>query len=236
MKYKYYLVVLLLCKGVFSFSQAVPRGTELQELLKITEVYKNAPSLSFDLKYTFADSLTWTDLTDSMFASCKLGYGKSFISNSDFESLSGFEYNVTVDKEDSFIYAMRRSSEESILQAPLMDPVFRKAHVDSMRVDVINDSTWQFLAFFKTESFYSYYEMNYDPGTGFIKRINYHGRNDPGAHDIPADHIVCATIYLTNYSEATIDPVTFNESRYFYKLNGTLYLQTAWQDFQFENY
>lgn len=236
MRYKYYWIVLFSLASMSAVGQVVPRGTEMQQLVKIADNYANIPYLSFDLKYTYADSLTWHDLTDSMFAACKMSYGKSLITNTAMEYLKGKDYNVFVNKEDSIIVAYRRKAEEDLFKVPLLDTSFINNNVDSMKVYVIDDSTWQFLVMFKPESFYTYYEMNYDPDTQLVKSINYHAHNYRGENNIPADHIVCATIYMYNYSQEELDPVLFNEARYFYQLNGGLYLQPAWQTFQFENY
>lgn len=235
MKYKYSLILLFLCKSIGSSCQAVPAGTEVQELVKIAEVYANLPYMSFDLRYTFADSLTWYDYTDSLEASCQISYGRSFMSNSSIEMLRGKEYNVFVDKIDSVIIAMRRNDFQTIFQMPLLDSTFREGHVESMNVTELNDSTWRFVVTFKPDSYYSLYEMRYNPNTGLIWWVNYHGKNEAGDHDIPADHIICAFIYMTNYSDAELDPTLFNENRYFYILNGTMYLQPAWQQFQLQN-
>jgi hypothetical protein len=236
MKYKSLLLLIFLSRSIFSLGQTpVAVGNEFQELVRIGYVYENAPNLSFNLRFTYADSLTWQTLTDSMHASCKLSYGRSFMSNNDMEILKGSEYYVFVDKEDSLIMAAPRRMDESIFQMPLLDSVFLKAHVSSVSIHELNDTAWKFRVIFNPDSYYSLYEMVYNPKTMLIYFVNYHARNDPGAYDIPSDHIVCAFVYMTNYSDATIDPTTFNESRYFYKLNGSLYLQQAWNQFEFEN-
>ena len=77
--------------------------------------------------------------------------------------------------------------------------------------------------------------MTYNPQNGSVKKVEYFSRNEMGDHDIPADHIVSVKILITNYSAAPADPVVFNENRYIYKLNGSLYLQPAWQQFQLYN-
>ena len=235
MKYKYYLVILLLIKSSLAFSQPVPAGTEAQELVRIADLYSNMPYLSFNLRYTYADSLTWLNYTDSMSATCKISHGRSFVSNNEMEILKGTEYYVYVDKEDSLIIAGRRNEFESVFQMPLLDPVFREANVLSMNITEWDDSTWRFRAAFKPDSYYSFYEMMYDPETGLIRSINYHARNQTGDYSLPEDHVVCAFVYMTNYSTAGEDPVIFNENRYFYLLNGAMYLQPAWQQFQLQN-
>lgn len=236
MKYRIYLAVMLFLKASFSFSQAVPAGTELHELVRISDLYANTPNLSFNLKYTWADSLTWETLTDSTFLTCKLSKGRTFVSNDSIEYLNGMHYNVFVDKADSMVIAYKRQMDESLFQAPLLDSTFQEAHVQSMSITAVNDTTWNFDVVFKPESFYSYYRMVYNPQTALIKSINYHGQNRDGGHDVPEDHVVCAFIYMTHYSDAEIDAVTFNENRYFYLLNGTMYLQTAWEQYDLQTF
>src|SRR5688572_8580894 len=107
MKYRCLLVVLCMWKGVVSYSQPpVTPGMEVQELVKIAQVYETIPSLSFHLRYTFADSLTYTTLTDSIHATGRISYGKSFVSNDTFEFLKGHQYDVLVDKVDSSVFVM----------------------------------------------------------------------------------------------------------------------------------
>lgn len=236
MKYRCLLVVLCLWKSVCSYGQPpVPPGTEIQELVKIAQVYETIPYLSFDLRYTFADSLTWETLTDSIHATGKLSYGRSFVSNDTFEYLKGHQYDVFVDKEDSTIFAIPRKGDEGIFSVPFLDSLFLATQVDSMWTFSINDSNWIFKATFHPQSFYSYYEMRYDPRKGLIQYITFHAQNPAGAHDIPMDHIICAFVHFTNYSEAELDQAIFNEAKYFYRLNGSLYLQPAWDDFELEN-
>jgi len=235
MKYKYLIIVLFLIKSNLFFGQTVPAGTEIQELVRIADVYSNMPYLSFDLRYTYADSLTWLDHTDSMSATCKISYGRSFISNNEMEILKGSEYFVFVDKEDSLIMAARRHDPETVFQMPLLDSVFREANVLNMNVTPWDDSTWRFTVTFKPDSYYSFYELMYDPETGLIRSVNYHARNQAGDYNLPEDHVVCAYVYMSNYSTAGEDPALFNENRYFYLLNGTMYLQPAWQEFQLQN-
>lgn len=235
MKFKSFLIAVILLKSVCSYGQTITPGTEWQELVKIADVYSKMPYLSFDVRYTFADTLDWEDIVDSMSYNCKLSYDRSFISNSEIEVLHGSEYNVFVDKEDSFIVASSAASYKDVMQLPLMDSVFRAAHISSMRIDEENDSTWILRVFFNPDSYYFSYDMTYDRFTCLVKRVDYYTRNEGGDYNIPSDHIVSVSVYMTNYSDADQDPATFNENRYIYKLNGSLYLQPAWQQFQFQN-
>lgn len=237
MKLKSFLIAVILMKGICSYGQTVTPGTEWQELVKISETYADMPYLSYDVRYAFADTLDWEDTMDTLSFNCKLSYGRSFISNNYMEALHGAEYNIYVDKEDSFIIASPAMDIRNVLQLPLMDSAFRAAHVSGMRIDQDeeNDSIWIMRVFFNPGSYYFSYDMTYNRYTGLVQRVDYYARNEAGEHDIPSDHCVSVIVYMTNYSDADQDPATFNENRYIYRLNGSLYLQPDWQQFQFQN-
>lgn len=235
MKYKSFLIAIFLIGNISSYGQTVTPGTEMQEVAKIGDVYANISNLSFDLRYTYADSLTFNDIVDSLLVNCKINNGRSFISNSEMEMLQGMEYNVYVDKEDSIIMAGPAMEYKNIFQIPLMDSLFRETNVSGMRIDESNDSIWVLRVFFKPESYYLSYDLAYNRLTGLVERVDYYTRNESGDHDIPSDHIISVQIFMSNFSNTPLDPALFNENRYIYKLNGTLYLQPAWQQFQFNN-
>lgn len=231
MKYRFFLITLLLVKSFSSYAQPVPAGTELQELVKITQLYENVPSLSF-VMFTFVKHES-TPL-DDIVATCKLSYGKTLIWSEYFEFLTGNQYNVYVDKEDTTIFAMPRRGDETILKAPLLDSTFRAAHVDSMWITTNNDSIWLFNVRFKPESIYTLYELEYNTRTGLINNIFYRVRNLNGAYGLLVDDIITMDLIMTSYSDAELDPEMFNEHKYFYRLNGSLFLQPEWQDYVLE--
>jgi hypothetical protein len=236
MKFKFYIVIILLCGNVPGYGQgAVAPGTEMQELVRIADVYDNIPNLTFHMYVTYADSLTWWQYLDTMDVFCKISYGKSFLYNDDIELLQGREYSVYVDKLDSFIVATPVREQKSIFQAPLLDSTFRAAHVLGMSVSIVTSTTWRFKVTFKPESYYLTYDMLYDPKTGLVESVNFHVRNEGGTYGIPTDHIVCATVTMGDFSYEVLDAALFNENRYFYKLNGSLNLQQAWQQFHLQN-
>lgn len=235
MKYKSFLIAIFLMKNICSVGQTIIPGTELQELVKIADVYTNLPSLSFDMTFTYTDTLSPNTIVDSASVNCKISQGRSFISDSVVEMLQGVEYNVYVDKEDSIIMASPTIVHKGVFQLPLMDSIFRKAHVSFMHIDEINDSTWMLNVFFNPGSFYLKYELTYNPQNGLIKKVEYFSQNSGSDNGIPGDHIVSVKILISNYSDAPLDAALFNENKYIYKLNGSLYLQPAWQQFQLQN-
>jgi hypothetical protein len=231
MKYRFFLAALFFVKSLSSYAQPVLAGTELQELVKITQLYENVPSLSF-VMFTFLKHAS-TPLDETV-ATCKLSYGKTLVWSEDFEFLKGDQYDVYVSREDSIVLAMPRRTDETILKAPLLDSTFRAAHVDSMWITSNNDSIWLFNVRFKPESIYSLYELEYNSRTGLINNIFYRVRNLNGAYGLLVDDIITVDMIMTSYSDAELDPSMFNEHKYFYRLNGSLFLQPEWQDYELE--
>jgi hypothetical protein len=231
MKYRFFLIALLFVNSLSSYAQPVPVGTELQELVKITQIYENVPSLSFVVITSLRHESTPLDTT---VATCKLSYGRTLLWAEDFEFLKGDQYDVYVDREDTTMFAMPRRGDETILKAPLLDSTFRAAHVDSMWITTNNDSIWLFNVRFKPESIYTLYEIEYNSRTGLINNLFYKVKNLNDVYGLLIDDIITVDVYMTSYSDAELDPTLFNEHRYFYRLNGSLFLQPEWEDYKLE--
>lgn len=231
MKKLFFITLVLLIAAIKGNTQPVPKGTEIQELVWVSEVYANSPNLSFSLMVSYADSLYPNTLLDSSIMTCKLMKGKSFTFNTEVEYLQGREFNVYVSKDDSLIMVSPAQDYKSLFKAPLLDSTFRQGHVDSMFVCNINDSTRKFCVGFRPESYYVSYTMLYDPRNGFVKSISYCTRNPYEMYGLAANHIIKTTMTMTGYSTAPVEAILFNESRYVYRLNGQLYLQPQWEGF-----
>jgi hypothetical protein len=234
MKKQFFIALVLLIAAVKGNAQAVPKGTEIQELVWVSQVYANAPNLSFSLSYSYADSLYPTTLLDSSMMTCKLSKGRSFTSNTEVEYLQGREFNVYVSKDDSLVMVSPAQDYKSLFKAPLLDPAFREGHVNGMLICEINDSTRKLCVGFRPESYYVNYIMVYDPRNGFVKSISFCTRNLYGMYDLPADHILKTTMTMTGYSTAPVEAIVFNENRYVYRLNGELFLQPEWEGFRLQ--
>lgn len=232
-------VWLLFAISFFGFAksqaQSVAQGTEWQELVKISEMYKNVPNLSFRVYATYADALNCESFIQVDSFTYKVKNGKSFLTNPATEMLFGGEYSVYVNKEDSVLLVSKNLTNRGAFQVPLMDSLFRSVHVDSVYINEYSSTSWIFNVIFKTGSPYSGYSMSYNPQTSQVSFINYYVTNTEGIYDIPTDHILCVNFIFDNYSDSEQDPAIFNENRYYYKLNGTLYPQSAWSLFQFIN-
>jgi hypothetical protein len=234
MKKQFFIAVALLMASIVGKTQPVPKGTEVQELVSVSEVYANSPSLSFSLHYSYADSLYPNTLLDSSILTCKLSKGKSFTSNSEVEYLQGRDFNVYVSKDDSLIMVTAAQDVKTLFKAPLLDSTFRKGHVTDMSTWTINDSTRKLCVSFRPESYYVNYIMLYDPRNGFVKSISFCTRNIYGMYGLPSDHILKTTMTMSGYSTAPAEAILFNESRYVYRLNGSLYLQPEWAGFRLQ--
>jgi hypothetical protein len=234
MKYLFIILLALVVVPRNSFGQPVPKGTEIQELVWVSEVYAHIPNLCFSMKYTYADSLYPATILDSTLLNCKLSKGKSFSSNSEVEYLQGREFNIYVNKEDSFVMVSPALDYKSFFKAPLLDSTFRKGHVKEMSTWTINDSTRKFCVNFRPESYYVNYTMVYNSKTGLVKSISFCTKNPYGMYGLATDHILKTTMTMTGYSTTPVEAVLFNENRYVYRLNGQLYLQSAWTGYHLQ--
>ena len=234
MKYLFIIMLALVVVSKQSVAQPVAKGTELQELVWVSEVYAKIPNLSFSMKYTYADSLYPATVLDSSVLSCKLSKGKSFSSNGEVEYLQGREFAIYVNKEDSFVMVSPAQDYKSFFKAPLLDSTFRKGHVKEMGTWTINDSTRKLCIGFRPESYYVNYTLIYNSKNGLVKSISYCTKNPYGMYGLATDHILKTTMTMTGYSTTPVEAVVFNENRYVYRLNGQMYLQAAYAGYRLQ--
>lgn len=234
MKYLFIILFSLLLTSRQCLAQPVPKGTEIQELVWVSEVYTHVPNLCFSIKYTYADSLYPSTILDSAVMTCNLSKGKSFASNSEVEYLQSRQSNIYVNKEDSFIMVSPGQDYTGFFKLPLLDSAFRKGHVKEMGTWTINDSTRKLCVGFRPESYYVNYTMIYNSKNGLVKSISFCTHNHYGMYGLATDHILKTTIAMTGYSTTPVEAVLFNESRYVYRLNGQMYLQAAWAGYRLQ--
>lgn len=234
MKYLLIIILALVVISKQSLGQPVPKGTEMQELVWVSEVYAHIPDLRFSMKYTCADSLYPGTILDSSVLSCKISKGKSFSSNSEVEYLQGKEFTIYVNREDSLVMVTPAQDYKSFFKAPLLDSTFRKGHVKEIGTWTINDSTRKLCVGFRPESYYVNYTMIYNSKNGLVKSISFCTKNPYGMYGLATDHILKTTLTMTGYSTTPVEAMLFNENRYVYRLNGQLYLQAAWAGYQLQ--
>jgi hypothetical protein len=231
MKYskKYCVLVALVC-CLKSFSQEVPKGFELMELVKIAETYQTVADLSFTMQYTYADSAQPNNIIEQLSGSYKIHNGKYWNMLDSIEFLQGGLYSLAVYHRDSVIAINNRQEYTSLMQVPMMDSLFRQANVLSMLVDRLDDSTRSINIQFNPQGEYRSYEMQYDPNTYLIRKVKYHIPNTMA--DSTSSDVICITINFSNYSGAPVSEDYFNEGKFIYQQGGQLLPQPAYADFR----
>lgn len=257
MKIKYIVLVFLLSLFIIgsATAQKIQPGFEVQEFAKIADFYQHIPSLQFTMHFIYeqcdqkegeddendkdalhfkndhANNVSGSQVPDSSNISFFLMSGKMFMTNDEVEALSGDEHYIYVDKKDSVISINNRLP-QTIIQLPLMDSLFRSAHVLKMKVVDFSDSSRIIKVIFQPGSWYRKYEIEYNPMTMVVNKVRYYTK---GTGDGEDDKLARVTIIADGYTYDIPDPSVFNEARYIYKLNDKIYLQPAWQQFQLQN-
>ena len=103
-----YSLVLPLLFSLKSFSQEVPKGFELLELVKISEIYRLSSDISFDMAFTYADSAQPNTIMEQLQGSYKIHHGNYWGIIDSIEYLQGSLYNLAVFHNDSIINVSNR--------------------------------------------------------------------------------------------------------------------------------
>jgi hypothetical protein len=236
---KHSIKFLLIASMLFSFkgfSQEVPKGLELLEIMKVSETYRQAPDVSFDMSFTYTDSITPNTILEQLQGSYKIHNGKYWGMIDSIEYLQGNQYNLAIYHKDSMITVNNRQEQTTVLQIPVMDSLFREANVANMQVTRLNDSTRSLKIVFNPESPYRSYEMQYDLNNFLIRKVKYYLQdNDMGADNPGSSGVICITISFSNYSDTVVSEEYFNESKFVYRQGSELQLRPAYSGFRLIN-
>lgn len=248
MKYKIsFFIVLLACSFSFRLqAQDVIKGFEFGEIMNIAEAYRQAPSLSFDMQFNYADSAQQDSILEQIPASYKMQNGMYWAMIDSTEILQGNNYNVSVFHYDSIIAISNPQPYTNVLQLPFLDSLFRSQNVDSMNVTQVNDSTRSLRMYFNPASQYSSYSINYDQNSYLMHSITYFikmpvdstgsgdsgGPPDPGGGPDSGHSTSMISIIFSNYSYQVIDNSYFDENKFIYKQGGKFFAQPPYINFQ----
>jgi hypothetical protein len=227
-----FIVLIILFQNKLQAQQQL-KGIEMLEIVKISEAYRAIPNLSFSIDYTYADSANTTLIAEQLSGISKVGSGLYWTMIDSVESLQGSEFNIVAYHSDSTIVVSNRSKYGNILRVPFLDSAFRKANVDSLRIDYVNSTTKELVALFKPGGPYSKYVLRYNPQTYLVNSIEYYLK-DSDLPNIPSGTAVI-TVSISNYSTAFIDPAIFNEGRFIYRQNGQLAKTSAFSNYALIN-
>lgn len=232
---RYTIVLLLWMIDAFcatSLKAQSDKGFEMMELAKIAEVYRQLPSLSFDITYSLADSAQPNVPIESINGSSKVSYGMYWTMLDSVEYMQGNQYNVTVYYKDSTIVLNDKKETTDQLKIPVLDSIFRDANVDSLGITEVDSVTRMLTIYFKPGSSYGKYQIQYDRNVYLIRQTSYYLRGDS---DLPSGTGI-VSVTLTNYLLNAIPNDYFREDKFVYKQNGTYVVQPAYNGFILQNY
>jgi hypothetical protein len=230
--------VSCLIMGIFiwqsSYGQQKEKGFELLQLLKISETYKNARNLGFDMDYTYADSASPNTIVEHISGISKASNGFYWTLIDSVEIIQGSQYNLAIYYSDSTIIVNDKKEYGDLLKMEFLDSMFRKSNIDSLSITVVNDSTWQLLALFNPSSGFSQYKLLYDPKTFLVKSMQYYLKEFTDLDTITSG---TALIKLTinNYIFSNVDQTLFNENKFIYKQDGQILKKPAFSNYSLIN-
>ena len=213
----------------YGFSQKKNKESPYIELAKISDRYEHIANLNFKVKYTYTDSANENKILDTSSVEFSIAKGQIQSNNEKVEIVSAKDFYVYVDKETKNIY-LYKNQKRSILQIPLTDSLFQRAHIQEMHVKKIDDSTSKLIFSFKKGSFYHGYELIYQSNSDLIKQIKYY---IPSLGKYSLDkRILCIKIDFDSYNVLPVDASVFDKQRFFKKSSNTVLLQSVYQQYK----
>ena len=213
-------------------SQQVEQGFELQQILKIAQVYRQAPALSFSVGYTYADSASPTTYLEQITGSSKVSNGKYWTMLDSVELIQGNLFNLTVFHKDSSVVVSDPQVYGDVLKLPLLDSFFRAANIDSLVINEYDDSTRQLIAYMGEQAAFRLFKLNYDKNLFVIRKIQYYIKGvGYDANGVTSGTALIA-LTLSGYDWSSVDQSIFSEQKYVVKLDGHYYLQSPYGGFK----
>jgi hypothetical protein len=233
---KIFLACIFIYLIIPGYSQTqVEKGFELQEVLKIAEMYKNVPNLSFTINYSYADSAHSSDTLEKMTGLSRVSDGRYYTSLDSAEYIQGYQYNLAVFHKDSAIVVNDRQDYADLMKLPLLDSVFHSAYVDSMKIVATDDVPINTLyVYLSPSSPYSGYYLVYFRNSYRINNIFFKMKNAPIGEDSTGIKTGTAlvNINLSAYSTASVPQDSFWEDKFIYKEAGEIKRKPAYATYQ----
>jgi len=214
---KQWITVAFACAvALVGESQTVTPGSEIMEMIKLAETYRQADNLSFNVDIKYTDSLNTDSTIDQMAASYKLHSGLYYTYIDSTEMLQGTRYNLRVSHIDSVITIRDRQIYPDVMNMPVTDTLYWKTHLQSISVTGVNDSTRLLKITFKPGAMYSSYEVKYNFKKYYMVQVKAYmpadlPGTDPGL--FPSDKALI-TFTFSGYSNAVLDATWFNEDKF----------------------
>jgi hypothetical protein len=214
----------------FSQSTSIP---ELKESFRISAYFKSADYLSYETRFTFADSANPSNIIEQYTRNEKMSNGRYWYSGDSSENLQGFRYSVKVNLREKLIAVANPDRDLPVLQIPLLNKDFRKANMDTSYVVNLNDSSRVLKIFFKPESPYASYELTYDKRKALIRNIKYFLRNDYMGNNADGTRLTTmVNIQFINYRFDPFDQEIFNEDKFILRQDAQFNVQPAYVNYR----
>lgn len=225
------VVAVLLMACSISKGQQVISGFEFGEIRNISEAYYQAPSLSFNMQFSYADSARQDSILEQIPASYKMQNGKYRAMIDSTEIVQGNSYNISIFYYDSVISVSNPQKYSNIMQLPFLDSLFRAQNVDSMKVTQVNDSTRKLYMYFRHSSYYRGFTISYDQNTYLLHSITYFIKRLVN-EDNPEGGTNMINVIFSNYSTKVIDDSYFREDKFIYKQGNQFFAQHPYENYQ----
>lgn len=222
------ILVLLMAGDIYG--QADAAGEAKQLLQQVTEKYRSATHLSFDVAYYYSANKTPATYLDSLQGHFKMNGNHYWFEVAGTESLYSDEYAVVLYKEDKLMYLTKPTANITNPVASL--EVFLKADTLYTCKLVHQQQYDQLTIDFTGKGPYKRTEYIIDPKTGFIIRMVSLVRSellyDPSATPAidPANAYSIVEMRFTHYQENSFDDKALDVARYFKKV-GKEYVTVA---------
>jgi hypothetical protein len=224
-------LVIICTVTLSSFGQNVVAGFEIQEIIRISEVYRKLPYLSFNATYQYADSAAPTVIKEQIAGQYKIHEGRYWAMLDSTELVQGYNYKLTVYHDQKFLVVGRPDGVySSVTQLPLLDSLFNARFVDSIHVYTVNDSTNRLEIEFKHDSPFRYYETYYNPVTYMVDSLKYYQKDTDPEEGASGTSVI--TVTFSSYSSAVIDEEYFRESKFIYRNEANFYPKEEFSEFE----
>jgi hypothetical protein len=232
------VISLLLLITRPGFSQRDQKQHAIEELQKLTSLYKNTNRLSFDVTYRYAAEENADAWLDSLSGHCRLSGARYWYDVNNMESIRTDQYVILLFKEDQVMYLARpKGALEDDAGAAMANPAaqleaFLKKD-STIICEVSHDKAHKKITInFSEPGVYKRIEYYTNRKTGYLEKMKSWVRTDQ-LYDASVQHLVEANnnyaiveAVYTNYKLGAFEENFFSTENYFRK-DGDEYVTVA---------
>ena len=232
------LITALLSTWMTSGAFAQGSNADIKKfLLKVQQAYKQAPYLSFRVKYQYAN--VGGNAMDSLSGEMQMDKGRCRMVLDGTETVSTERYVIQVMPEDKAIYLSGARSSSIIDPVQILDSMF--LHMKEIHGAVVDEGTLKVLTLeFPPGNLYTRIRMAIDAGTGYFQHITYKlhteslvGRDmvDQPGHSAPYQSEGEVSMVFSGYEKGRFNDALFEESNFFTRVAGRFEPSGRYRDY-----